>query len=250
MRKTIIAGNWKMNKTATEAETLLRQLLDGNSKSDKAELVVCPPYTALETAGKVLKDSHIALGAQDMSEHEKGAYTGDISAQMILTLGATYVILGHSERRQYHAETDQLVNAKVKTALNAGLTPIICVGETLTQRENDETEKVVAAQVEGTLADLAADQLKKVVIAYEPVWAIGTGKTATPDQAQQVHQFIREKVAQRDTEAADLLPILYGGSMKPGNAAELLGQKDIDGGLIGGASLDADSFIGILNAVP
>jgi triosephosphate isomerase len=248
MRKTIIAGNWKMNKTATEAEALLRGLLDGDSRSDKAQMLVCPPYTALETAGKVLKGSHIALGAQDISEHEEGAYTGDISAQMILTLGAAYVILGHSERRQYHAETDQLVNAKVKTALNAGLTPIICVGETLEQRENNETESVVAAQVNGTLADLAPDQLKNVVIAYEPVWAIGTGKTATPEQAQQMHQFIREKVAEKDTEAADLLPILYGGSMKPKNAADLLGQKDIDGGLIGGASLDADSFIGILKA--
>ncbi|MBD3333869.1 triose-phosphate isomerase [candidate division GN15 bacterium] len=248
MRKTIIAGNWKMNKTATEAEALLRGLLDGDSRTDKAQLLVCPPYTALETAGKLLKGSHIALGAQDISEHEEGAYTGDISAQMILTLGATYVILGHSERRQYHAETDQLVNAKVKTALNAGLTPIICVGETLEQRENNETESVVAAQVKGTLADLASDQLKNVVIAYEPVWAIGTGKTATPEQAQQMHQFIREKVAEKDTEAADLLPILYGGSMKPKNAADLLGQKDIDGGLIGGASLDADNFIGILKA--
>jgi triosephosphate isomerase len=248
MRKMIIAGNWKMNKTASEAEALLRQLLDGDTRSDKAEMLVCPPYTALETAGKLLKGSHIALGAQNLSEHDDGAYTGDISARMILTLGATWVILGHSERRQYHAETDQLVNAKVKRALLAGLTPIICVGETLQQRENGETEQVVAAQVEGTLADLAPDHLKKVVIAYEPVWAIGTGKTATPEMAQQVHQFIREKVARKDTAAADLLPVLYGGSMKPDNAADLLRQKDIDGGLIGGASLSADSFIGIFKA--
>jgi triosephosphate isomerase len=249
MRQMIVAGNWKMNGTIDETEKLINGLLTGNSKNDKVKVVVCPPYTSLLTASRLLKGSHIGLGAQDMSEHEKGAYTGEISPRMLLTVGASFVILGHSERRQYHAETDKLVNAKAKLALGAGLTPIICVGELLSEREEGRTEAVVGAQVEGTLSGMTADDLKKVVIAYEPVWAIGTGKTATPEMAQEVHAFIREKLAVKDKAAAGVVPILYGGSVKPDNAQGLHSQPDIDGSLVGGASLKADDFIAIINAV-
>jgi len=248
MRRMIIAGNWKLFGTVAETENLCRGLLNGNSRSERAEVLVCPPFTSLATASSLLADSHIAVGGQDMSEHEGGAYTGEISAEMLLTVGATFVILGHSERRQYHAETDQLVNAKAVRALASGLTPIICVGETLEQRESGRTKDVVGAQVAGTLKGLTADDLKKSVIAYEPVWAIGTGKTATPEMAETVHRFIRERLVAIDNEAAAMLPILYGGSVKPGNAAGLLSQPNIDGALIGGASLKADDFIAIINA--
>ena len=249
MRQMIVAGNWKMNGTVDETEKLINGLLAGNSKNDKVKVVVCPPYTSLLTASRLIKGSHIGLGAQDMSEHEKGAYTGEISPRMLLTVGASFVILGHSERRQYHAETDKLVNAKAKLAIGAGLTPIICVGELLSEREGGRTEAVVGAQVEGTLSGLTADDLKKVVIAYEPVWAIGTGKTATPEMAQEVHAFIREKLAVKDKAVAGVVPILYGGSVKPDNAKGLHSQPDIDGSLVGGASLKADDFIAIINAV-
>ncbi|MBN1210970.1 MAG: triose-phosphate isomerase [candidate division Zixibacteria bacterium] len=249
MRQMIVAGNWKMNGTIDETESLINDLLAGNSKNDKVKVVVCPPYTALLTASKLLDGSHISLGAQDMSEHEKGAFTGEISPRMLLTVGAGFVILGHSERRQYHAETDKLVNAKVKLALSTGLTPIICVGELLSEREEGLTEVVVGAQVAGTLSGLTAADLKRVVIAYEPVWAIGTGKTATPKMAQEVHAFIREKLAVIDKAAAEVVPILYGGSVKPDNAERLHRQPDIDGSLVGGASLKADDFIAIINAV-
>ncbi len=249
MRQTIIAGNWKMNGTIKETKTLLTGLLEGNSDNKNAKVVVCPPYVALTTAGKMLDGSHIALGAQDMSEHESGAYTSEISAGMLLTVGVSFVILGHSERRQYHAETDRLVNAKAKAALKADLTPIICVGETLDQRESGQTEEVVGTQIEGTISGFSTEMLKKSVIAYEPVWAIGTGKTATPQMAQEVHRFIRDKLAEADKDAAEMIPILYGGSVKPGNAADLLVQPDIDGALVGGASLKAEDFIGIINSV-
>lgn len=249
MRQTIIAGNWKLNGTIQETGDLISAILKGESKNDKATVLVCPPYTSLQYAAKLTSDTHIAVGAQDMSAQEKGAYTAEISADMLLTAGVTYVILGHSERRKYHGETDQLVNKKAKLALAKGLTPIICVGETIEQREAGDTDKVIGSQVEGTISGFTADMIKLSVIAYEPVWAIGTGKTATPEMAQKVHKFIREKVAATDSEAAEALPILYGGSMKPGNAAGLLSQPDIDGGLIGGASLKAADFIGIINAV-
>jgi len=249
MRKTIIAGNWKMNCSVSETEARLSALLKDIPPDSKAMALVCPPYTSLMTAAKFLKGSQIALGAQDMSEHESGAYTGEVSARMLLTVGATHVILGHSERRQYHAETDQLVNTKARAALAKDLTPIICVGETLEEREADKTEQVIGTQVDTTLSGLSADEIKKTVIAYEPVWAIGTGKTATPEMAEAVHRFIREKLARIDATAAEVVPILYGGSMKPDNAAGLLSQPDIDGGLIGGASLKADAFIGIIKAV-
>lgn len=248
MRDIIIAGNWKMNGTVPETEALLKALLSGNHKKKGVKVVVCPPYISLSAANRLLTGSTIALGAQDMSEHQKGAYTGEISAPMLLTVGVTYVILGHSERRQYHAETDRMVNVKARTALKAGLTPIICVGETLEQREAGQTEDVIGVQVDGTLSEFTTDELKKSVIAYEPVWAIGTGKTATPDMAQAVHKFIRERLAGIDVEASRIVPILYGGSVKPDNAKELLAQPDIDGALVGGASLKADDFIAIINA--
>ncbi len=249
MRKTIIAGNWKMNGTVEETEKLISELKKAVFDADKATMVVCPPFTALQTAARLLKDTKIGLGAQNMSHKEKGAYTGEISADMLLTVGATYCILGHSERRQYQSEDDLLVNAKARRALATGLTPIICIGETIEQREAGDTEKVIGAQVDGGLSGFTADDLKKTVIAYEPVWAIGTGKTATPEMAQKVHRFIRGRLAGIDRQAADEVPILYGGSMKPDNASGLLDQPDIDGGLIGGASLKSADFVAIINAV-
>jgi len=249
MRRKIIAGNWKLNGTIARTEALVKELLAGDFNTERATVVVCPPFTSLYVAAKLLEDSPIALGAQDMSRHQSGAYTGEVAADMLLTVGISYVILGHSERRQYHAEDDRLVNAKVKAALSAGLTPIICVGETLEQREAGQTEQVVGQQVDGTLAGLSADLIAKSVLAYEPVWAIGTGKTATPEMAQAVHKFIRQKVAEVDAAAAETLPILYGGSVKPENAHDLLAQPDIDGALVGGASLKAADFVAIINAV-
>jgi len=248
MRQTIIAGNWKMNGTIAEADSLIGGLLEAKMPEDGCTVVVCPPYTALAHAQKLLVGSRLMLGAQDMSQYERGAYTGEISAEMLLTLGVRFVILGHSERRQYHAETDQLVNAKARAALDAGLIPIICIGETLQEREADRTEDVVGGQLSGALADLTADQLAKIVLAYEPVWAIGTGKTATPEMAQAVHKFLRDRLASVDEKAAATVPILYGGSVKPGNARDLLSRADIDGALVGGASLKAEDFTGIINA--
>lgn len=249
MRRTIVAGNWKMNGTLPETESLIADLLNGDSRNAAVDVIVCPPFTALHLAGKLLGGTHIGLGAQNMSQHDSGAYTGEVSARMLLTVGAAYVILGHSERRQYHAEDDQLVNAKAKMALSAGLTPIICVGETLDQRQQDRTKVVIETQLEGSLAGLGKEELSKSVIAYEPVWAIGTGKTATPEMAQKVHRLIRDVLARRDKEAAEGLPILYGGSVKPGNAGALMREPDIDGALVGGASLKAEDFCGIINAV-
>jgi triosephosphate isomerase len=249
MRKKVIAGNWKMNCTVSETEALISELLAKVVPEDNRTVVVCPPFTALHCASKLLKESAIRLGSQDMSAHESGAYTSEVSAQMLLTLNVTYTILGHSERRQYHAETNALVNAKARAALANGLTPIMCVGETLDHRQIDLTEQVIGEQIEGVLSEFTADMIGKSVIAYEPVWAIGTGKTATPEMAQAVHRYIREKVALVDSGAAENLPILYGGSVKPGNAEELLSQADIDGALVGGAALKAEDFVAIINAV-
>ncbi len=249
MRRKIIAGNWKMNGTIAGTEALIKELMAEDFNTERATVVVCPPFTSLHVAANLLKSSPIALGAQDMSQHQSGAYTGEVASDMLLTVGVSYVILGHSERRLYHAEDDRLVNAKAKAALSAGLIPIICVGETLEQREAGQTEQVVGQQVDGTLAGLSADLIAKSVLAYEPVWAIGTGKTATPEMAQAVHKFIRQKVAEVDAAAAETLPILYGGSVKPENARSLLAQPDIDGALVGGASLKAADFVAIINAV-
>jgi triosephosphate isomerase len=249
MRTKIIAGNWKMNMTATQAAALVagirKELGDG---AGPVEVVVCPPFTALKSAADALAGAKIALGAQNMHWESAGAYTGEVSAAMLKDLGVSHVILGHSERRTYFGETDATVNRKAKAALAAGLTPIICVGETLQERETNRMVQVVTTQVTGSLAGLGAD-LKKVVIAYEPVWAIGTGKTATSAQAQEVHALIRKVLTQlADAATALTVRIQYGGSMKADNAGELLSQPDIDGGLIGGAALKADSFAAIIKA--
>lgn len=248
MRKRIIAGNWKMNKTLPEAVELARAIR-GLLKDNSVDVVLCPPFTNLTAVKAEIDGSVIGLGAQNIYWEDNGAYTGEISAPMLKSVGCDYVILGHSERRQYFGETDETVNRKVKKALEAELTPIICVGELLEQREAGKTEKVVSEQVKGCFAGLSREEALKTVIAYEPVWAIGTGVVATPEQAQEVHRFIRELLAKLyDAEVAESVRIQYGGSMKPENAAELLNQPDIDGGLIGGASLKAESFLGIIEA--
>jgi triosephosphate isomerase len=246
-RKLIIAGNWKMNKTVGEATELVEALEHDLGTQTEVDVIVCPPFTALSAVSSALKDSRIQLGAQNMSEHGYGAYTGEITAGMLRDLLVHYVILGHSERREYHKEFDALVNAKVKAALAAGLKPIVCVGETLAQREGGQTEKVVSEQIAGSLTDLDDSQLEDVVIAYEPVWAIGTGKTATTEQAQEIHAFIRAEIAKRHGEdIAKTVRIQYGGSVKPNNARELLSQPDVDGALVGGASLEVQSFTEII----
>ena len=246
-RKLIIAGNWKMNKTVGEAAELVETLERDLGTQTEVDVIVCPPFTALSTVSLALKNSRIQLGAQNMSEHGYGAFTGEITAGMLRDLLVHYVILGHSERREYHKEFDALVNAKIKAALAAGLKPIVCVGETLAQREAGQTDTVVDEQIAGSLADLDDNQLKDMVIAYEPVWAIGTGKTASTEQAQEVHAFIRgEIVKSHGEDIAKVVRIQYGGSVKPANARELLSQPDVDGALVGGASLEGRSFTEII----
>jgi triosephosphate isomerase (TIM) len=248
MRRKVIAGNWKMNGTIAETEALVSALLSKTTPEARPTIVVCPPFTALYRANQLLSGTHILLGGQEMSAEPRGAFTGDISAELLLTVGATYVILGHSERRQYHAESDQQINVKAKVALASGLIPIICVGETLAQREADLTENVIGTQIDGTLAAFSSAMIAQSIVAYEPVWAIGTGRTATPDMAQDVHRFIRNRISALDPAAADAVRILYGGSVKADNAEGLLNRPDIDGALVGGASLKADEFVAIINA--
>ncbi len=252
MRKKIVAGNWKMNKTASEAKALIAGIRkETGDGAGAVEVVVCPPFTALESAAAALAGSQIALGAQNMHAEDSGAFTGEVSAAMLVALGVRYVILGHSERRTLFGETDAIVNQKTRAAIQAGLVPIVCVGETLQEREAGKMADVVSTQVKGSLAGVTGDELKagKLVIAYEPVWAIGTGKTASKEQAQEVHALIRRVLAEMTCgTAAETVRIQYGGSMKPENAAELLAMPDIDGGLIGGAALKADSFAAIINA--
>ena len=246
-RKLIIAGNWKMNKTVGEATDLIEALKHELGTQTEVDVVVCPPFTALNAVSAILKDSRIQLGAQNMSEQGYGAFTGEITAGMLRDLLVHYVILGHSERREYHKEFDVLVNAKAKAALAAGLKPIVCVGETLAQREGGQTDKIVGDQIAGSLAGLDNNQLKDMVIAYEPVWAIGTGKTATPEQAQEMHAFIRSEISKSHGEdIAKAIRIQYGGSVKPANARELLSLPDVDGALVGGASLEVRSFTEII----
>ena len=248
MRSKFIAGNWKMNMTASQGVALVNAIKAAYVPKAGVTAAVCPPFTALDAAGRALKGSPIALGAQNMSAKKDGAFTGEVSAAMLLELGCSYVILGHSERRTLFCETDKTVNEKAKAALAAGLKPSVCVGETLDQRKAEKTAHVVSRQVLDSLEGLG-DSLDKIMIAYEPVWAIGTGLTATPAQAQDVHALIRKLLAQLGgAEAAQRVLIQYGGSMKPDNARELLAQPDIDGGLIGGAALKADSFLAIINA--
>jgi len=238
-----------MNGTLPETEKLLAGLLADKSIAAKSQVVVCPPYPSLALAAKMLNGSGIGLGAQDMSAYEKGAYTGEVSGAMLLTVGVHFVILGHSERRQYHAEPSALVNAKAKLALKLGLTPIICIGETLAERESGQTESVLGTQVAQSLFGFTGNDLNRSVIAYEPVWAIGTGRTATPQMAQDAHAFVRGQLKAIDANAAEKTPILYGGSVKADNSAALMKEPDIDGALVGGASLVAEEFLKIVHSV-
>ena len=252
MRKHIVAGNWKMNKTFSEADDLLNELMEELEKITlprDTEVIVCTPFPYLEMASDYANDSYFEVGAQNVADHESGAYTGEVSAEMLASCDIDYCIVGHSERRQYYGETDKSVAEKVNLLLKNDVTPIVCVGEVLQEREENRQFDVVKTQVEGGLFHLDAKQIKEVVIAYEPVWAIGTGKTATPEQAQEMHAHIRSLlVAKYGKEVADEISILYGGSCKPSNAKELFACPDIDGGLIGGASLKAADFMGIVTA--
>lgn len=249
MRKKVIAGNWKMNNDLNGTVGLISDLKKGVTEQTKATVIVCPPFTSLETAQALLKDSSIKLGAQNMHFEESGAYTGEISPSMLKSVGCEYVILGHSERRTIFGETDQIINKKIKTAVKHGLKPIFCIGETLEEREKGITFEICERQVRFGLEGLTEGELSNLIIAYEPVWAIGTGKTATNEQAQEVHAFIRGLVAKLLSETfAQNLVIQYGGSVKPENAKELLSQPDIDGALVGGACLKADSFLKIIEA--
>ena len=248
MRRFLIAGNWKMHKTVQEAVELVRELKELVSDVKDRDILVCPPFTALYAVSRELEGSNIALGAQNMFYEEKGAFTGEISPLMVKDVGCSYVILGHSERRHIFSETDELINKKVLSAVNHGLIPILCVGETLQEREEDKTKEVIERQVKEGLKGL--NETSEFVIAYEPVWAIGTGKTATPELAEEVHSFIREILAEMfGKEKADSIRILYGGSVKPENAAGLMSQPNIDGSLVGGASLKAESFAKIVKSI-
>ena len=249
MRKPFIAGNWKMNMSRDSSVSLVHGVLDNLNTDRKVEVAVCPPAVYLHDVGAALRGSHVALGAQNMHHEPEGAYTGETSASMLTDLGCRYVILGHSERRQLFGETDAVVNLKTKAAIAHGLTPIVCVGETLEQRESGTTEAIIATQIRDSLAGLTAEQATNLVVAYEPVWAIGTGKTASPEQAEEVHAQIRGLLAELfGASTADSIRIQYGGSVKPDNAAELMGKPNIDGALVGGASLKADSFAAIIAA--
>ena len=247
MRRPIIAGNWKMYKTLTEAIELVNGLKRNLYDITEADIVVCPPNTALDSVGEVLIESNISLGAQNVYWEKEGAYTGEVSANMLKDVGCKYVIIGHSERRQYFCETNDTVNKKIKSVLGAGLTPIVCVGEALTEREAGKTFDVIKGHVQNGLKDFKEEEVLKIVIAYEPVWAIGTGRTATPAEAQEVHAFIRKLLGGLwGKEAAEEIRIQYGGSVKSDNIATLMAQEDIDGALVGGASLKVDSFTEIV----
>ena len=248
-RKYFIAGNWKMNKTAAEAVALIEGIKAGAGSQTKVDVAVCPTFTALDAASKALAGSTICLGAQNMYTKANGAYTGEIAADMLKEFNCAYVILGHSERREYFKECNCFINEKVKAVLANGMKPILCVGEKLEEREAGKTIEVVSEQTIKGLAEISKEDAKNVVIAYEPVWAIGTGKTATPEMAQEVHAEIRKILTDLfGADVAEEMQILYDGSMKPENAPELLAQKDIDGGLIGGAALKADSFLALITA--
>lgn len=246
-RRALIAGNWKMNLTRAEAVSLAKEVAEKAAAYDNVDLAVCPPSVYLDAVAAVVRGTKLALGAQNMYHEPAGAFTGEISAAMLVDLGCTYVILGHSERRHILRESDDDVNKKTLAALAAGLVPIVCVGELLAERELGQTSAVIRRQVEGSLAGLSAEQMRRVVIAYEPVWAIGTGKVATPQQAEEVHLELRKLLRSRyNADLAEAVRIQYGGSVKPSNAAELLSQPDVDGALVGGASLKAADFLGIV----
>ena len=249
MRKKVIAGNWKMNMLPNETINFIEGLSQ-EIKDVKNEIILCVPYTDLFYALLTAQNTNIKIGAQNMHWKEKGAYTGEISGQMLKSIGVEYVIIGHSERRQYFAETDETVNLKVKSALENNLKPIICVGETLEQREHGETEKIIESQIKLALKDLTKEQIRAIIIAYEPVWAIGTGKTATPEEANNVIKYIRKQIKELyNEEIAENIIIQYGGSVKASNAEELFNMSDIDGGLVGGASLKPEEFAKIVTSV-
>ncbi|MGF1656898.1 MAG: triose-phosphate isomerase [Verrucomicrobiales bacterium] len=248
MRRPIIAANWKMNKTSAEAQAFLSEFLPKISGQTASEVVIAPAFPSLFTVGQHLANSSVLLAAQNMHAAESGAYTGEISATMLIDAQVDYVILGHSERRSLFHETDEIINAKVHAALKAGLKPILCIGETLKERDAGKVEAILESQLKGSLAGLDAAGAKDLVIAYEPVWAIGTGRTASPEQAQEAHAFVRKVLTELFGSVGDTLRIQYGGSVKPGNAKELLGQPDIDGALVGGASLVAEDFAQIVSA--
>ncbi len=245
-RKILIAGNWKMHKTNEEAVDLVNQIKKEVAQIQEVDIVVCPPFTALSDVKKIISDTNIKLGAQNMYFESEGAFTGEISPKMLKSIGCEFVIIGHSERRKYFKEDDSLINKKLKSALEWDLTPIFCVGETLEERENNLTLQVLERQLREGLKDFTKNQVLKIIIAYEPVWAIGTGKTATPLQAQSAQSFIREFLNKNFEGAGKFVRILYGGSIKPENIRDLVSQKDVDGGLVGGASLKSDSFVKII----
>jgi triosephosphate isomerase (TIM) len=248
MRRSLVAGNWKMNGSRAENASLVRSLLDHARPDSTTEVLLCPPFVYLHEVGRLLKDSDVALGAQSLCAEAMGAFTGEVSAAMLKDVGCSYVLVGHSERRQVYTEGDALVARKVVAAQSQGLVPVLCVGETLEEREGGHTAQVVARQLDAVLAVCGVGAFRSAVIAYEPVWAIGTGRNASPDQAQEVHAMIRGKVAALDATIGESVRILYGGSVKASNARELFAMPDIDGGLVGGASLNADEFARICAA--
>jgi len=248
MRTRLVAGNWKMHGSRETNRRLLSGVLAGVAQAGKVDIAVCVPYPYLGQVAEALADTQVAWGAQNVSEHAQGAYTGEVSAAMLAEFGCRYVIVGHSERRQIYGESDAQVAAKFAAVQAAGMLPIVCVGETLEERDAGQTERTVARQIDAVLAAGASDALAKAVLAYEPVWAIGTGRNATPQQAQDVHAFLRARVAARDRGVAQALRILYGGSVKPANAGAIFAMPDVDGGLIGGASLVASDFLAIAAA--
>ncbi len=250
MRKNIVAGNWKMNTTLPEGVKLAEEVNNAlKTVEPKCDVIICVPFTHLFPINNIIDTKKLGLGAENCADHRSGAYTGEVSAPMVASTGAQYVILGHSERRQYYGETAETLKEKVRLALDNNLTPIFCIGEVLEQRENGTYFDVVKAQIEDALFNLSAEDFSKLILAYEPVWAIGTGKTATDDQAQEIHAFIRKTIEDKyGKEVAENTSILYGGSCKPSNAKALFAKPDVDGGLIGGASLDAESFMGIVTA--
>lgn len=250
MRKNIVAGNWKMNTTLAEGVGLAKDVNEAlkNFKAN-CDVIIAVPFTHLASVNAVIDSNKLGLGAENCADHKSGAYTGEVSAAMVASTGATYVILGHSERRQYYGETSEILKEKVALALDNNLTPIFCIGEVLAERENGTYLDVVKKQIEDALFNLSAEDFSKLILAYEPVWAIGTGKTATDDQAEEMHAFIRNVIAKKyGNEVAENTSILYGGSCKPTNAPQLFAKPNVDGGLIGGASLDAESFMGIVKA--
>lgn len=247
MRQSLVVGNWKMNGLRADAEALAKNIVAGIGSKDAA-IAVCVPYVYLTDVAKIVEDSALGLGSQNIADQESGAYTGEISAAMLKEMSCKYAIIGHSERRAYYGDTNESVAERFAQAQTQGIVPILCVGETLEEREQDETFKVIDAQLDAVIDKVGIDAFANAVIAYEPVWAIGTGKTASDDQAQEVHKYIRQRLAGLNQSVADKIQILYGGSVKPDNAAGLFAMADIDGGLIGGASLDADSFLQIYNA--